>query len=104
MGTIVFLLTIVVFLTGIVLYFLYKHKPKFLWLVPVAAIIVSGCLVIKDISLYTSSEPTIASKLAHYFHNDVSMVLYLIYAPITGIAVIMTIIAYLLKYYRRKLY
>jgi hypothetical protein len=106
MGTIVFLLTIAVFLAGMVTLFLYKHKPKFLWIVPVAAIIVSGCLVLKDISLYTTSEPTIARKLAHYFHNDVSMGLYLIYVPITGIAVIVTIIAYVayfFNHYRRKL-
>jgi formate hydrogenlyase subunit 3/multisubunit Na+/H+ antiporter MnhD subunit len=106
MGTIVFLLIIVAFLTGIVTLFLYKHKPKFLWLVPVATIIISGCLVLKDIRLYTTSEPTIARKLALYFHNDVLMGLYLIYAPITGIAVIMTVIAYvayLFNHNRRKL-
>ena len=106
MGTIVFLLTTVVFLTGIVTLFLCKNKPKFLWLVSVAALIVSGCLVLKDISLYTTSEPTIAGKLALYFRNDVSIGLYLIYAPITGIAVIMTVIAYivyLFNHYRRKL-
>ena len=103
MDKLIILLTSITFLIGIVLFFLCKHKPKFLWLVPAAAIIVSGCLVLRDISLYTVSEPTVARKLAHYFHNDFSMGLYLIYAPIAGIAIIMTIIAYLLNYYRRKL-
>lgn len=105
MGRIVFLLTIVVILTGTVTLLLYKHKTKFLWLVPVAAIAISGCLVLKDIYLYTTSEPTVARKLALYFHNDVSMGLYLIYVPITGIAVIMAVIAYtayLFNNYRRK--
>ena len=79
------------------------RQRKNLVLMPVAALIVSGCLVLKDISLYTTSEPTIARKLVLYFHNDVSMDLYLIYAPITGIAVITTVIACLFNHYRRKL-
>ena len=90
MGTIVFLLIIVAFLTGIVTLLFYKHKPKFHGLCQLLQYF--RRLVLKDIRLYTTSEPTIARKLALYFHNDVLMGLYLIYAPITGIAVIMTVI------------
>ena len=103
MDKLIILLTSIVFLIGIVTFFLCKHKPKFLWLVPVAATIITGCLFINDVFSYSTSEPTISRKLVFYFHNDVSMGLYLIYAPITGIAIIMTIIAYLLNHYRRKL-
>lgn len=94
MGTIVLLLIVVAFLIGIATFLLYKHKPKFIWLVPAVAIIITGCLVLNDILLYTTSEPAIARKLALYFHNDVTMSLYLLYLPIIGIAVIMTVIAY----------
>jgi len=105
LSKIVLLLTFITFLYGIVTFILYKYKPKFLWLLPVVATFISGCLVLKDIRLYTTSESTITRKLAFYFHNDVLMGLYLIYLPIIGIAVIMVVIAYavyLFNYYRRK--
>jgi len=102
MGRIIFFFAIVILIIGIVLYCIYKYKPKYLWLVPVAAVAASGFLLLKDIISYTASEPTVAKKLAHYFHNDVSMGFYLVYAPVTVIAVIMTIIAYVLNHYTKK--
>jgi hypothetical protein len=101
MGTLFYFLAAIILLTGIVTLLFYKYKPKFLWFVPVAAVIVSGCLLLKDISIITS-EPTFAEKLGLYFHNDWSMGFYLVYMPITVIAVIMTVIAYLINHYKRK--
>lgn len=102
MGRIILLLAMVILFTGIVLYSIYKYKPKFLWLVPVVAVVVSGFSLLYDIISYTTSEPTVAKKLTHYFHNDVSMGFYLIYAPVTVIVVIMTIIAYVFNHYKKK--
>lgn len=102
MGRVVLLLAMVILFTGIALFSIYKYKPKFLWIVPVVAVLVSGFSLLYDIISYTASEPTVAKKLAHYFHNDVSMGFYLIYAPVTVIVVIMTIIAYVFNHYKKK--
>jgi len=101
-GRIILLYAMVILFFGIALYSVYKYKPKFLWLVPVAAVLVSGFLLLNDIISYTASELTLAKKLARYFHNDVSMGFYLIYAPVTVLAVLMTITAYVYNHYAKK--
>lgn len=101
MNVIITLFTIIILLPGLLTWVFYKFIPKFLWCVPVAVLIVSGCLFLNDINSITS-EPTFAEKWALYFHNDWSMGFYFIYLPIVGTSAIMTLIAYLLKHFKGK--
>lgn len=101
MSEIITLYAVILFLVGIVTGIIYKFIPKLLWCIPVAALIISGSLFLKDIYLITS-EPTFAEKWKLYFHNDWSMGFYLFYLPIIVISVLTTIFAYLLKHIKSK--
>lgn len=101
MSEIITLYAIVFLIVGIVAWIVYKFIPKFLWCIPIAALIISGSLFLRDI-LFITSESTFAGKLEHYFHNDWSMGFYLIYLPIIVISVLGTVIAYLYKYQKSK--
>lgn len=93
--------TVILLLIGLVTWVMYKTIPKLLWCVPVISLIVSGSLFLRDIFTHTS-ELLFADRLEFYFHNDWSMGFYLFYLPVVVISVLITVIAYLLKYLKSK--
>jgi hypothetical protein len=101
MSKIVIFYTVILSLAGIVTWLIYKFIPKLLWCIPVAALIISCMLFLKDIFLITSKS-TFVGKWELYFHNDWSMGFYLIYLPIIVINIMMTVVAYLLKHIKNK--
>lgn len=100
MIVIVTLFAVILLLVAIVTWVIFKYIPKLLWCIPIAALIISGSLFIRDIFLI-KSEPTFAGKLELYFHNDWSMSLYLFYIPIIVISVMTTILAYIFKHIKK---
>lgn len=97
------LIVIIVLIPGLVVWAVYKFAPKILWSIPVAALIISGSLLLKDVSSI-SSEVTFIDKWELYFHNDWSMGFYLIYLPVLVSSVIFTVIAYLIRHFSSSLH
>jgi len=92
---------IVIVLSVLIDLLIYWFKPEFLWFVPVAAILISGYLFVKDVNSYIS-EPSFTEKWFFYFHNDASMSLYLLYLPLVVLNIIAAVVLYLIKYIKRR--
>jgi uncharacterized membrane protein YeiB len=97
MNVILTLFAIVILLPGLVIWILYRLKPKLLWSAPVVILLASVFMFIRDVVSITS-EATFAGKWNMYFHNDSSMGFYLIYLPVVVASLIMTLIAYMIKH------
>lgn len=101
MRVIITLFVIDILIPGLIIWVVYRFKPRFLWCTPVLILLTSAFLFIYDVSSY-SSEPAFAKKWELYFHNDASMGFYLIYLPIIAASIIITLIAYLFKHLKEK--
>lgn len=102
MSVILTLLVIIVLLPGLVVGTVYRFVPELLWSIPVVTLIITGLLLLNDI-FSVSSESTFIDKWELYLHNDWSMGLYLIYLPVFASSVILTVIAYLVRHFRKNL-
>lgn len=101
MNVITTLFVIILLLPGLSTWAVYKFIPRLLWCIPIVAIMISSSLVFKDI-LSITSETTFVGKWGLYFHNDWSMGFYLLYLPIVVTSIVFTVIAYLIKQFKRR--
>jgi hypothetical protein len=74
-------------------YFFYKYLKKYLWCVPIIALVLTGLIFLASVS--NLHEGSLISNIKYYFTQDWSIGFYLFYAPIVIVSLISTIVFYL---------
>ncbi|EGW40904.1 hypothetical protein [Desulfosporosinus sp. OT] len=98
--TIWFILSSIIVLIPISIgYIFYCKWRKFLWLVPIITVIITGSMFISDVSHIPSR--SLIGNIKSYFENGTSLG-YIVYIPIVGISLISTIVFLIYDYIGKR--
>jgi hypothetical protein len=74
-------------------YFTYKYYRKYLWCVPIIALVLTGLMFLASVS--GIHEGSLIRNIKYYFTQDWSIAFYFLYVPIVIVSLMSTVVFYL---------
>ena len=78
----------------------YKSARKYLWCVPIIALIIAGTLFFRDVLSINGN--SFESQIKAYFQNDWCIGFYLFYIPATAASLISTCTLYIINFIKMR--